>query len=75
MKDIQIKLNKFGYKLNADGNFGKLTYNAVMDFQMRNKLTRNGVVDVSTLKKMELKPTSATMYKTTCDNKTYCYYF
>ncbi|MBU3111235.1 L,D-transpeptidase family protein [Clostridium lacusfryxellense] len=69
VKDIQIKLNNFGYKLNSDGNFGKLTYNAVMDFQMRNKLTRNGVVDVSTLKKMELKPTSATMYKPTVIKK------
>ena len=63
VKDIQVKLNKFGYKLYADGNFGKVTYNAVIDFQTRNKLPRDGIVGVSTLKKMNLKPTSATMYK------------
>jgi len=63
VKEIQVKLNKFGYKLNADGNFGKLTYYAVMDFQTRNKIVKDGIVGASTLKKINLTPTSATMYK------------
>ena len=44
VKEIQQKLNKFGYKLYADGDFGRLTYYAVIDFQMRNKLDRKSVV-------------------------------
>mgnify|MGYP001567698816 CR=1 FL=1 len=63
IKEIQQKLNKFGYKLYADGDFGRLTYYAVIDFQMRNKLNKDGIVGSSTLKKLNMKPTSQTMYK------------
>jgi len=63
VKEIQVKLNKFGYNLHLDGNFGKLTYYAVMDFQTRNKIVKDGIVGASTLEKINLTPTSATMYK------------
>ena len=63
VKDIQVKLNKFGYKLYADGNFGVLTYYAVMDFQVKNKLPKDGIIGASTLEKINLTPTSETMYK------------
>lgn len=63
VKEIQQKLNKFGYKLYVDGDFGRLTYNAVIDFQMRNKLVKDGIVGNLTFKKLNLAPTPATMYK------------
>ncbi|MBU3182908.1 L,D-transpeptidase family protein [Clostridium psychrophilum] len=64
VREIQQKLNKFGYKLYADGNFGKLTRYAVMDFQTKNKILKNGIVGSLTMKKLDMKPTSSTMYKT-----------
>ena len=63
VKEIQQKLNKFGYKLYVDGDFGRLTYNAVIDFQMRNKLIRDGIVGKLTLKKLNMPSTPSTMYK------------
>jgi hypothetical protein len=65
VKEIQQKLNKFGYKLYVDGDFGRLTYNAVIDFQMRNKLIKDGLVGDLTFKKLDMAPTPATMYKPT----------
>jgi peptidoglycan hydrolase-like protein with peptidoglycan-binding domain len=65
VKEIQRKLNKFGYKLYVDGDFGRLTYNAVIDFQMRNKIAKDGIVGNLTFKKLDLEPTPATMYKPT----------
>ena len=63
IKEIQQKLNKFGYGLTADGNFGKLTHNAVVNFQKSNKMKADGIVDKITLEKLNLKPTPATTYK------------
>lgn len=63
VKEIQQKLNKFGYKLNVDGDFSNATNNAVMDFQMRNKMLKDGIVGELTLKKLNMAPTSVTMYK------------
>ena len=63
VKEIQQKLNKFGYKLYVDGDFGRLTYNAVINFQIRNKLIKDGTVDNLTLKKLDMTPTPGTMYK------------
>ena len=63
VKEIQQKLNKFGYKLYVDGDFGRLTYYAVMDFQMRNKLRKDGIVGNLTLKKLDMPVTPGTMYK------------
>lgn len=63
VKEIQQKLNKFGYELTVDGDFGKLTHNAVINFQKNNKIKADGIVDKITLEKLNLKPTPATTYK------------
>jgi len=63
VKEIQQKLNKFGYKLCVDGDFSNLTNYAVMDFQMRNKMLKDGIVGELTLKKLNMTPTPETMYK------------
>lgn len=46
--DLQQKLNKNGYKLDEDGVFGSNTYNAVVDYQRKNKLAVDGVVGEET---------------------------
>jgi peptidoglycan hydrolase-like protein with peptidoglycan-binding domain len=63
VKEIQQKLNKFGYRLTIDGDFGKLTHTAVVNFQKNNKIKADGIVDKITLEKLNLKPTPATTYK------------
>lgn len=63
VKVLQEKLNKFGYKLIADGIFGQGTESAVYDFQRRNKIKSNGIVDKSTYDKLDLPPCEETMYK------------
>lgn len=63
IKEIQQKLNKFGYNLAVDGSFGSSTYTAVVDFQNRNKISADGVVGPTTLEKLNNKPTADTMYK------------
>lgn len=63
VKEFQQKLNKFGYKLIEDGNFGASTYCAVLDFQMRNKITQDGIAGKLTLEKLNKAPTEETMYK------------
>lgn len=44
VRDLQQKLNANGYKLAEDGAFGSNTYNAVLDYQRKNKLAVDGVV-------------------------------
>ena len=63
VKEIQQKLNKFGYKLYADGDFGFATYYAIINFQMRNKILKDGIAGELTLKKLSMVPTPETMYK------------
>lgn len=62
IKIIQEKLNKFGYGLYCDGEFGEKTFYAVVDFQHRNEIIADGIVGEETLKKLDLNPTSKTMY-------------
>lgn len=52
VKEIQIALRKLGYDILDDGDFGPLTQAVVIDFQSRNGLFANGVVDKKTLKKL-----------------------
>jgi peptidoglycan hydrolase-like protein with peptidoglycan-binding domain len=63
VKEIQQKLNKFGYKLSVDGSFGAATKSAVLDFQKRNKINPDGMVGAETLAKLDKKPTVETLYK------------
>ncbi|MCB2288560.1 peptidoglycan-binding protein [Clostridium sp. CS001] len=56
VKRIQTSLNSKGYKITVDGIFGKLTLNAVKDFQSKNKLAADGLVGPATLAKLNEKP-------------------
>ncbi|MCM0646951.1 L,D-transpeptidase family protein [Clostridium swellfunianum] len=62
IKEIQQKLNKFGYKLIVDGDYGSSTTAAVIDFQKRNKINADGVVGPATFKALEKNPTAETTY-------------
>ena len=53
VKELQEKLNKFGYKLVADGIFGDLTEKAVRDFQKKYKLEVDGVAGKLTFAKLD----------------------
>ncbi|MFT8316150.1 MAG: L,D-transpeptidase family protein [Clostridium sp.] len=65
VKDIQKKLNKFGYTVDEDGDFGEQTVYAVMDFQHRHGLTTDGIVKGSTLDDLKKEPTADVMYQPT----------
>ena len=55
VKNIQKLLNKLGYNLEEDGDFGPRTYNAVVDFQGKNGLAVDGIVGIKTLTKLKEK--------------------
>lgn len=58
---VQKLLNKRGFALVLDGDFGRSTHNAVVAFQKRNGLLVDGIVGGGTyteLKKSEVKPTA-----------------
>jgi hypothetical protein len=52
VKWVQNQLNKNGYKLTIDGDFGLASYNAVRDFQKKHKLDVDGVVGGKTIKEL-----------------------
>jgi len=51
-KELQEKLNKVGYNLDVDGDFGQLTYNALIDFQSKNGLDVDGYAGVKSFGKL-----------------------
>ena len=53
VKDLQNLLNKNGYLLAVDGDFGLKTYCAVTSFQSKNGLAVDGVVGVKTWAKLD----------------------
>jgi len=54
---IQAELNKFGYQLKVDGDYGPMTRRAVEDYQRKHGLTPDGIVGPITRKAMkERKP-------------------
>ena len=63
VKEIQKLLNKFGYNLEVDGQYGTATYNAVSDFQSKAKLKCDGSAGPATVEKLQLPPTEDMMYK------------
>ena len=52
VKKLQEILNKKGYNLTVDGDFGKLTKASVMNFQRANGLTDDGIVGPKTWNKL-----------------------
>ena len=61
VKKLQEALNKKGYSLTVDGEFGEKTRNAVRDYQRKNNLTVDGIVGENTwssLTKSQNKNTS-----------------
>ena len=54
VKYIQRKLVVYGYKLEVDGYFKALTYDAILNFQYRCKLEIDGVVGLKTLEKLNM---------------------
>jgi lysozyme len=51
--ELQQKLNKVGYSLVVDGNFGQLSYNAVINFQSKNGLVADGLAGTKTFTKLD----------------------
>lgn len=49
VRDIQAMLNRAGYSLKIDGDFGNATHLAVIDFQEKNMLVADGVVGHNTM--------------------------
>ena len=52
VKKLQLILNRKGYPIVDDGDFGPLTDAAVRDFQTKNSLTPDGIVGPMTWKKL-----------------------
>ena len=52
IKDLQSKLNKFGYNIAVDGYAGEQTYNALGDFQSKNGLVVDKIAGVKTFEKL-----------------------
>ncbi|MDF2889801.1 MAG: hypothetical protein K0R80_168 [Clostridia bacterium] len=48
VKNLQVALNKYGYKLSVDGDFGAKTEGAVRDFQRSKGLIADGIVGPKT---------------------------
>ncbi len=62
VKKLQQELNKNGYKLDVDGQFGSKTQAAVRDYQKKNGLSVDGIVGKNTWGKLN---SSAGVSKTT----------
>ena len=48
VKAMQQGLQKLGYKIEDDGNFGPITENALKDYQQKHNLTPNGIFGIET---------------------------
>jgi hypothetical protein len=73
--NLQEKLRKIGYEVIADGKFGPETETAVLNFQLHNDLTPDGIVGESTIKKLDemitrLEPNKALTWEEIIDKKT-----
>lgn len=53
VETLQKNLHSLGYLLKADGSFGPLTKQGVIDFQTKNGLTPDGIVGPQTLEKIQ----------------------
>lgn len=56
VKHIQHRLNEYGYKIEEDGLFKALTYDAILNFQYRCRIGIDGSVGPQTLEKLNISP-------------------
>lgn len=71
VKKLQKELNKQGYKLDVDGQFGSKTQSAVKDYQKKNNLSVDGIVGKNTWGSLTANTkTNKTSKKQTKTNKT-----
>lgn len=63
IKDLQGKLNSFGYNLSIDGIVGNQTTNAIKDFQSKNGLAVDGIAGINTYKKLESLTKTSIKYR------------
>ena len=68
VKKLQTELNKYGYKLDVDGQFGSKTQSAVKDYQKKNNLSVDGVVGVNTWGSLTAKSASSSSTKAKQNN-------
>ena len=64
VKHIQYRLMEYGYKLEADGLFKALTYDAILNFQYRCRLDIDGIVGTKTLEKLNMSPNKNVEFNT-----------
>ena len=64
VKYIQHRLNEYGYKVEEDGLFKALTYDAILNFQYRCRLDIDGIVGLKTLEKLALPPKENKQFNT-----------
>ena len=60
VKTLQELLNKAGYKVSVDSDFGQKTHDAVVAFQKAKKLDADGIVGAKTWAALGLKETTST---------------
>lgn len=56
VKHIQRRLKEYGYKVEEDGLFKAITYDAILNFQYRCRLDIDGLVGFKTLEKLNISP-------------------
>lgn len=56
VKHIQRRLKEYGYKVEEDGLFKAITYDAILNFQYRCRLDIDGIVGLKTLEKLNISP-------------------
>ncbi len=64
VKKLQKELNKYGYKLDVDGQFGSKTQSAVKDYQKKNNLSVDGIVGENTWGSLTAKSNTTNTSKT-----------
>ncbi len=69
VKKLQKELNKYGYKLDVDGQFGSKTQSAVKDYQKKNKLAVDGIVGENTWGSLNANAKTAKTAKSTKKTK------
>jgi len=71
VKDLQNKLNKLGYGIDADGKFGPNTLRALKSFQRRIKITVDGIAGEKTMK--IISSAIEALYKNKPSSKNFCF--